>query len=101
MFPTRVTQRIQVIIQNNVIGRVLGEGGQFRPPLLLRLTSRFAILRRLPARLGIGVRPEHVMTPERSPAHRLSQMIDGSGLVSRTSVPVANAAGRDDPGPRT
>ena len=70
MFPTRVTQRIQVIIQNNVIGRVLAEGGSLRPPLLLRLTSRLAILRRLPARLvGVGVRPEHVMTPERSPAH--------------------------------
>jgi len=69
MFPTRVTQRIQVIIQNNVIGRVLAEGGSLRPPLLLRLTSRFAILRRLPARLGIGVRPEHIATPERFPAH--------------------------------
>jgi 2-polyprenyl-6-methoxyphenol hydroxylase-like FAD-dependent oxidoreductase len=70
MFPTRVTQRIQVIIQDNVIGRVLEEGASLRPPLLLRLTSRFAILRRLPARLvGIGVRPEHVMTPERSLAH--------------------------------
>ena len=70
MFPTRVTQRIQVIIQNNVIGRVLAEGGSLRPPLLLRLTSRLAILRQLPARLvGIGVRPEHVSTPERSPWH--------------------------------
>ena len=27
-------------------------------------------------------------------------MIDGSGLVSRTSVAAANAAGRDDPGPK-
>src|SRR5439155_1723916 len=50
MFPTRVTQRMQVIIQNNVIGRVLGESGSIKAPLLLRLTSRFASLRRLPAR---------------------------------------------------
>ena len=68
MFPTRVTQRMQVIIQNNVIGRVLGESGSIKAPLLLRLTSRFASLRRLPARfVGMGVRPEHVATPERSP----------------------------------
>jgi 2-polyprenyl-6-methoxyphenol hydroxylase-like FAD-dependent oxidoreductase len=66
MFPTRVTQRMQVLIQNNVIGRVLGKGGSLQAPLLLRLTSRFAPLRRLPARfVGIGVRPEHVETPER------------------------------------
>ena len=69
MFPTRVTQRIQVAIQNNVIGRVLDSGDSLKAPLPLRLTSRFALLRRLPARLlGVGVRPEHVETPERSPA---------------------------------
>jgi 2-polyprenyl-6-methoxyphenol hydroxylase-like FAD-dependent oxidoreductase len=65
MFPTRVTQRLQVIIQNNVIGRVLSEGKTLHAPLMLRLTSRFALLRRLPARfVGIGVRPEHVHTPD-------------------------------------
>jgi 2-polyprenyl-6-methoxyphenol hydroxylase-like FAD-dependent oxidoreductase len=65
-FPTRVTQRLQVIIQNNVIGRVLSEGKTLQAPLLLRLTARFAPLRRLPARLvGMGVRPEHVHAPER------------------------------------
>ena len=64
MFPTRVTQRMQVIIQNKVIGRVLQEGGSLKPPLLLRLTSRFPALRRLPARfVGMGMRPEHVATP--------------------------------------
>jgi 2-polyprenyl-6-methoxyphenol hydroxylase-like FAD-dependent oxidoreductase len=64
MFPTRVTQRLQVIIQNNVIGRVLSEGKTLHAPLPLRLMSRFALLRRLPARfVGMGVRPEHVHTP--------------------------------------
>ncbi len=68
-FPTRVTQRIQLIIQNNVVGHVLGETQALRAPLLLRLMSRYAVLRRLPARfLGLGVRPEHVHTPERVPA---------------------------------
>ena len=36
------------------------------PPLPLRLASRFPLLRRIPARLvGMGVRPEHVHTPDR------------------------------------
>jgi 2-polyprenyl-6-methoxyphenol hydroxylase-like FAD-dependent oxidoreductase len=69
MFPTRVTQRLQVFIQNNVIGRALGEGRTLQAPLLLRLTSRFAPLRRIPARfVGMGVRPEHVHTPDRRTA---------------------------------
>jgi 2-polyprenyl-6-methoxyphenol hydroxylase-like FAD-dependent oxidoreductase len=64
-FPTRITQRMQVIVQNNVINRALAPGETFEAPLLLRLTNRFAPLRRIPARLvGLGVRPEHVHTPE-------------------------------------
>jgi 2-polyprenyl-6-methoxyphenol hydroxylase-like FAD-dependent oxidoreductase len=64
-FPTRITQRLQVVVQNRVIGRVLGAREALRPPLLLRLFSRFAWLRRIPARLvGLGVRPEHVHTPD-------------------------------------
>ncbi len=63
-FPTRVTQRIQVFLQNKVIDRVLGAGKTLQAPLPLRLASRFALLRRIPARLvGMGVRPEHVRTP--------------------------------------
>jgi 2-polyprenyl-6-methoxyphenol hydroxylase-like FAD-dependent oxidoreductase len=64
-FPTRVTQAMQVFLQNNVIGRVLGAGKPLQAPLLLRLLSGFAPLRRIPARLiGMGVRPEHVRTPD-------------------------------------
>jgi 2-polyprenyl-6-methoxyphenol hydroxylase-like FAD-dependent oxidoreductase len=63
-FPTRATQRLQVFVQNRVIGRVLGRTGTLSPPLLLRLLGRWAFLRRLPARvLGLGFRPEHVKTP--------------------------------------
>jgi 2-polyprenyl-6-methoxyphenol hydroxylase-like FAD-dependent oxidoreductase len=59
--PTRVTQRIQVLIQNRVIRRVLGAREPQRPPLALRLLARFPLLRRIPGRLvGIGIRPEHV-----------------------------------------
>ncbi|MBV8119225.1 MAG: FAD-dependent oxidoreductase [Alphaproteobacteria bacterium] len=60
-FPTRATQRLQVFLQNRVIGRVLTRRGQVRAPLLLRIASRWRYLRRLPARIiGIGFRPEHV-----------------------------------------
>jgi 2-polyprenyl-6-methoxyphenol hydroxylase-like FAD-dependent oxidoreductase len=68
-FPTRVTQRMQVLVQNNVIGRVLSADKTLEAPLALRLTTRFALLRRIPSYIvGIGVRPEHVHAPEISPA---------------------------------
>jgi 2-polyprenyl-6-methoxyphenol hydroxylase-like FAD-dependent oxidoreductase len=60
-FPTRATQRLQILIQNNVIRRVLGRGKTFSLPWLLKLLRRWPILRRIPARvLGLGFRPEHV-----------------------------------------
>jgi 2-polyprenyl-6-methoxyphenol hydroxylase-like FAD-dependent oxidoreductase len=68
-FPTRVTQRMQVLVQNNVIGRVLSADKTLEAPLALRLAARFALLRRIPAYIvGIGVRPEHVHTPDVSAA---------------------------------
>ena len=61
MLPTRLTQWMQLFIQNRVIRRVLGSTDRLTPPLAGRLLARFPLLRRLPARLiGIGVRPEHV-----------------------------------------
>jgi 2-polyprenyl-6-methoxyphenol hydroxylase-like FAD-dependent oxidoreductase len=67
-FPTRETQRFQVIIQNNVIRRVLGIDRPLTTPWPLRLLARWPLLRRIPARLvGIGFRPEHVQTPDVSP----------------------------------
>jgi 2-polyprenyl-6-methoxyphenol hydroxylase-like FAD-dependent oxidoreductase len=66
MFPTRVTQWIQVTAQNNVVSRALQAKGELEAPGLVRLMARWPLLRRLPARLlGLGVRPEHVHTPER------------------------------------
>ncbi|HXY99501.1 MAG TPA: FAD-dependent oxidoreductase [Stellaceae bacterium] len=59
--PTRLTQGLQVLIQNRVISRVLEAQGTLRLPLPLRLLKRFPALRRVPARLvGMGFRPEHV-----------------------------------------
>jgi 2-polyprenyl-6-methoxyphenol hydroxylase-like FAD-dependent oxidoreductase len=68
-FPTRVIQRLQLVVQSRVVGPVLGESRALQAPLLLRLMSRFAPLRRIPARIiGVGVRPEHVRTPDGSQA---------------------------------
>jgi 2-polyprenyl-6-methoxyphenol hydroxylase-like FAD-dependent oxidoreductase len=62
-WPTRVTQRIQLAIQNRVIRAVLGATAPIKPPLVVHLLNRFSILRRIPGRLiGLGVRPEHVHT---------------------------------------
>ena len=64
-FPARVTQAIQVFLQNRVISRALQARGELKAPLPIRLLARFPLLRRIPARLlGLGVRPEHVQTPE-------------------------------------
>ena len=63
-WPARVTQRAQIAIQNEVLAPVLaGTAAPSTLPLPLRMLQRFAMLRRLPARLvGIGVRPERVET---------------------------------------
>ena len=64
-FPTRITQRLQIFLQNRVIGRVLGARKQLSLPWPLKLLRRWPFLRRIPARLiGIGFRPEHVKTPD-------------------------------------
>jgi 2-polyprenyl-6-methoxyphenol hydroxylase-like FAD-dependent oxidoreductase len=61
-FPTRMTQRFQVLVQDRILSRVLAKSGEPLPvPFAVRLLSRFAFLRRIPARVvGIGLRPEHV-----------------------------------------
>ncbi|MGD0513322.1 MAG: hypothetical protein ABSA29_08485, partial [Terriglobales bacterium] len=60
-FPTRATQRFQILIQNNVIRKVLGSDKTLSAPWVLKLLQRWPILRRIPARvLGLGFRPEHV-----------------------------------------
>jgi 2-polyprenyl-6-methoxyphenol hydroxylase-like FAD-dependent oxidoreductase len=60
-FPTRATQRLQILIQNNVIRRILGSAETLSVPWPLKVLRRWPILRRIPARLlGLGFRPEHV-----------------------------------------
>lgn len=62
-WPTQMTQRMQLLLQDRVIKTVLAGDGPLVPPWPLRLIARFPILRRIPARLiGMGFRPEHVRT---------------------------------------
>jgi 2-polyprenyl-6-methoxyphenol hydroxylase-like FAD-dependent oxidoreductase len=64
-FPTKMTQRLQVMIQKQIIGHALTTDKPLQAPLPLRLMARFPFLRRIPARVvGIGVRPEHICTPD-------------------------------------
>ena len=64
-FPMRFTQRLQMFIQNHLITPVLRGGERPKPPFLAKLLGWFAPLRRIPARLvGLGVRPEHIRTPD-------------------------------------
>jgi 2-polyprenyl-6-methoxyphenol hydroxylase-like FAD-dependent oxidoreductase len=67
-WPTRVTQWLQLLVQRRVITTTLGRrGGRLTPPRLVRFLARFGPLARIPARLvGVGVRAEHVQTPERA-----------------------------------
>ena len=65
--PVRFTQWLQLNIQRRIISRVLGmESGQrLKPPLVFKLFNVFPVLRRIPARLlGVGIRREHIRTPE-------------------------------------
>ncbi|MFN5718264.1 MAG: FAD-dependent oxidoreductase, partial [Bradyrhizobium sp.] len=62
-FPVRVTQRMQVIAQDNLISAAL-KGGDRPVPLALRLITAMPWLQGLTARLvAVGVRPEHVHSP--------------------------------------
>jgi 2-polyprenyl-6-methoxyphenol hydroxylase-like FAD-dependent oxidoreductase len=62
-FPTRATQRVQLIVQNNVIKHVLSSSRPLKVGWPLKLLRNFPVLRRIPARVvGVGFRPEHVRT---------------------------------------
>jgi len=59
-----MTQRVQLLIQNRVIRRVLNDREMFSPSFAIRLLALVPFLRRIPARMiGMGFRPEHVRTP--------------------------------------
>lgn len=65
MFPTRVTQAVQVALQNNIIAPLIS-GRARGVPAPLALLQRWPWLQALPARfVGLGVRPEHVQLQPR------------------------------------
>lgn len=71
--PARITQAVQVFLQNRVVSRVLRTATPLRPPLVFRVLRRWVLLRRIPGRMiGIGFRPEHVKTPELGTTARLT-----------------------------
>ena len=61
MFPTRATQAVQVLGQNNLINPLLDSTQPPRMSFVLKLLNRFPALRKFPAyAVGVGARPEHV-----------------------------------------
>jgi 2-polyprenyl-6-methoxyphenol hydroxylase-like FAD-dependent oxidoreductase len=63
--PVRFTQFVQLTMQNRIVSPALAGVRQPKPPLLFKLLDAVAVLRRIPARLlGLGIRPEHIHTPD-------------------------------------
>ena len=65
-FPMRMTQAMQVTVQNNIVSAALKPGeGPFKPPLFARIVNAVPFLQGLTARfIAVGVRPEHVRSEE-------------------------------------
>lgn len=64
-FPTRMTQRMQVVVQNNIVRAALKPGNApLKVPAVLRLVTAVPWLQGITARfVGLGVRSEHVQSP--------------------------------------
>ena len=65
-FPVRMTQAMQVVVQNNIISVALKPGDTpLKAPLFAQLINAVPWLQGITARfVGLGVRPEHVHSPE-------------------------------------
>ena len=60
-WPTRMTQGLQVLLQNRMVDPILKSKGPVSAPWIVRWLAQWPLFRRIPARLiGIGFRPEHV-----------------------------------------
>jgi hypothetical protein len=52
-------------MQNRIISPTLASTQRPKPPLLFRLIGAVPLLQRIPGRLlAVGVRPEHIHTPD-------------------------------------
>jgi 2-polyprenyl-6-methoxyphenol hydroxylase-like FAD-dependent oxidoreductase len=65
-FPVRMTQAMQVVVQNNIISVALNPGDTpLKAPLFARVINAVPWLQGITARfIGLGVRPEHVRSPQ-------------------------------------
>jgi 2-polyprenyl-6-methoxyphenol hydroxylase-like FAD-dependent oxidoreductase len=66
MLPTRMVQAAQRMAHDRIIKPILTDRTPTtRAPRMLRLLRRFPALQRIPARLiGMGIRPEHIRSPQ-------------------------------------
>jgi len=66
LFPVKVIQALQLVVQNRILKpRVSGEAVELSVPWPLKVLNASAWARRWPAQfLGVGVRPEHVRSPQ-------------------------------------
>jgi 2-polyprenyl-6-methoxyphenol hydroxylase-like FAD-dependent oxidoreductase len=68
-FPTRLTQRVQLFMQRNMVSAVMASESAATVPRQMRIALRLPVLRRwIPRFLAIGVRNEHVRTGKFAPA---------------------------------
>ena len=66
LWPTKATQAAQLAIQDNVLVPVMsGADAELEVPLPMRIVTAAPLLQRGLARLlGMGIRPEHVQSPQ-------------------------------------
>jgi len=65
MLPVRVIQGMQRMVHAAILGPTLNATAEMEPPLALRMLDRFPLLQRIPARIvGLGVRREHILSPQ-------------------------------------
>ena len=61
----KVVQAVQIAVQSRIVDPLLDSKKPVTAPWAVRLFNHFPFLRRIPARIvGIGVRPEHVHSPQ-------------------------------------
>jgi 2-polyprenyl-6-methoxyphenol hydroxylase-like FAD-dependent oxidoreductase len=85
-FPTRVTQRIQVIGHRG-FERIFENTGPLKAPWQLKAVVRIPGIQRVMARvIGMGVRPEHIPGVERTPANLNSDLKRAAILVGVTAA---------------
>jgi 2-polyprenyl-6-methoxyphenol hydroxylase-like FAD-dependent oxidoreductase len=71
IWPARLTQRMQLLMQNRLIAPAIQGVHKPKPAFVFELLNAVPLLQRIPARaLAVGFRPEHVCTPDFSRVER-------------------------------